>query len=164
MQNQIIHTKAHQSCTTTQYVIVTMDIFQNTLFPSLKSEQPGTTYYLSPANIYGLVIPDASNNTCSVYTWTGFEVNKGMNNLDFFLLCWINDKGYYYKSHGKNHKMTEISILVEKCGVQNKNNVMIRFLNMIKEGGLFGTAPLHFNIKGHTNNDCELTFNILKVL
>ena len=60
--------------------------------------------------------------------------------------------------------MPEISILVDNCGVQNNNNVMIRFLIMIKEGGIFGTATFHFYIKGHTNNDCDLAFNSLKVL
>ena len=60
--------------------------------------------------------------------------------------------------------MPETDILVDNCGVQNKNNVMIRFLNMIKERGLFGTYNLHFYIKGHTKNDREHAFNSLKVL
>ena len=60
--------------------------------------------------------------------------------------------------------MPEISILVDNCGVQNKNNVMIRFLNMAKEGGFFGTAILHFYIKRHTNNYRDPAFNIIKLL
>ena len=43
--------------------------------------------------------------------------------------------------------MLEISILVDNCGGQNKNNVVIRFLNMVKEGGLFGESTLNFYIK-----------------
>ena len=46
--------------------------------------------------------------------------------------------------------MPETDILVDNCGVQNKNNVMIRFLNMIKEGVLLEKNTLHFYIKGHT--------------
>ena len=60
--------------------------------------------------------------------------------------------------------MPEIDILVDNCGVQKKNNLMIHFLNMINEGGLFGTYTLHLYIKGHTKNDCDRAFNILKVL
>ena len=41
---------------------------------------------------------------------------------------------------------------------------MIRFMNMIKEGGLFGTDTLYFYIKGHTKNDYDHVFNSLKVL
>ena len=32
--------------------------------PSFKIEQNRPTYFLSPTTIYGLVIHDASNNTC----------------------------------------------------------------------------------------------------
>ena len=63
------------------------------LLPGFKGENPGPTYYLSPTNIYGLIIHDASNNTCSYYTWTEFEIKKGMNNIASCLLCWLNDKG-----------------------------------------------------------------------
>ena len=45
--------------------------------------------------------------------------------------------------------MPEISIIVDNCSGQNKNNVTIRFMNMIKEGGLFGIATFNFYIKGH---------------
>ena len=37
-------------------------------------------------------------------------------------------------------------------------------MNMIKEGGLFGTDTLYFYIKGHINNYCDCKFNSLKVL
>ena len=60
--------------------------------------------------------------------------------------------------------MPEMDIPVDNCGGQNNNNEMILFLNMIKEGGLFGTATLNFYIKGHTKNWCDHTFNSLKVL
>ena len=87
-----------------------------------------------------------------------------MNNIASCFLRWLNDKGYYSRSYGKNYHMPEIAILVYNCGGKNKNNVMFRFLNMIKEGGFFGTYTLHFYIKGHTKNDCDRSFNSLKVL
>ena len=60
--------------------------------------------------------------------------------------------------------MPEIAILIDNCGGQNKKNLMIHFLNMINEGGFFGTDTLNFYIKVHTKNDCERTFNSLKVM
>ena len=87
-----------------------------------------------------------------------------MNNIPSFPLCWINNKGYYYQSYGKNHKMREIAILVENWGGQNKNNLMICFLNMTKEGVLFGADTLHFYIKGIIKNDSDCAFNSLNEL
>ena len=136
----------------------------NIIFPSFIGEQPRPTYYLSPANIYGLVINDASKNTCSVFTQNKFEGRKGLNNISSYLLHCINEKGYYSQSYGKNHKMTEITSLVDNYGGKNKNNVIIHCLNMIIEGVLFGTAIFHIYIKGHTNNDFDCSFNSLKVL
>ena len=86
------------------------------------------------ANIFGLVVHDDSNNTCSIYTWDKFEGNIGIKHIDSCLLRWMNDKGYYNKLYGKKNKIPEISILIKNCGGQNKNNAMIRFPNMIKEG------------------------------
>ena len=62
---------------------------------------------------------DASNNICSVYTWTEFEGNKGMNNVASCLLSWLNDKGHYSQSYVKNNKMPEIAILFDNYGGQN---------------------------------------------
>ena len=45
--------------------------------------------------------------------------------------------------------MPEISILAENCGGQNKNNVMICFINIIKDGGFSGADTLNIYIKGH---------------
>ena len=47
-KNQIIVTKAQHSCTTTEYVAVTVDNCQNIHFPRFKGEQTGHTYYMSP--------------------------------------------------------------------------------------------------------------------
>ena len=87
-----------------------------------------------------------------------------MNNIASCLLRWINNKGYYYQSYGNKNKMPEITILVYNCSVHKKNNLMIRFMNMIKQEGLFGTSTLNFYIKSYTKNDRDRAFNRLKVL
>ena len=121
---------------------MTMEMCQNILLSSFKGEHPRHKYYLLSTNIYGLGIHDAYNNICSVYTWNEFKGNNGINNIAYCLLIWINDRGYYSQSYGKNHNMSEIDILLEKCGGYNRNNVIILFLNMIKEGGLFQTSAI----------------------
>ena len=73
-----------------------------------------------------------------------------MNNISYCLLHWFNDKGYHYQSYNNTNKMPEIDILVDNFGCQNKNNVMIHFLNMIKGVVFFGTDHFHFYIKSHT--------------
>ena len=90
-----------------------------------KGEQPGPTHYLPPANIYGLVMHDAYNNICSVYTWTEFEGKKLMNNVESCLIHWINEKWCCYQSYGKNHKMPEIDSIIDNCGGQKNNDAMI---------------------------------------
>ena len=60
--------------------------------------------------------------------------------------------------------MPEIAIPVDNCGGQNKNDAMIQFLIMIKEGELFGTPTFHFYINVPTMNDCDHAFNSLKIL
>ena len=135
-----------------------MGMCQNIIIPSFKVEQYRPTYYILPANIYGSGIQDASNNICSIYMWTEFEGKKGMNNIASWLLLWINDKDYYYQSYVKNNNIPEIAILFDNWGVQNKNNITTRFLNIIKERELFGTYTLRFYIKIHTKNDCDHAF------
>ena len=55
-----------------------------------------------------------------------------MNNIVYCLLRWLNYKGYYSQSYRKDNKMPEIAILVDNYGGQNKNNLMILFMNIIK--------------------------------
>ena len=87
-----------------------------------------------------------------------------MNNISSCLLIWCNNKGYYSQSYGNNNKMPEIAIVVENCGGQKNHNVMICFLNMIREGVFFGMATLNLYIKVHTQNYCDRAFNSPKVL
>ena len=54
-----------------------------------------------------------------------------------------------------NNKMPEIYILVGKCGGYNKNNLMIQFMNIIKEGRFFGTDTLNLYTRLHTKNGCD---------
>ena len=68
------------------------------------------------------------------------------------------------RGNSLNHNMPGFDILIDNYGCKNKNKAIICFLNMIKEGGLFGSANFYFYIKGHTKNDCGHAFNSLKVL
>ena len=87
-----------------------------------------------------------------------------MNSISSFLLSWINGKGYYYQAYSNNHNMPEISIIVDNCGSQNKNNIMIHFMNMIKERRFFGIPDLHFYTKVRINNYRYHVFNSLNLL
>ena len=139
-------------------------MWQNIILPGLEGEHPGPIYYLSPSKLYGLGIHDAYNNTRLVYTSTEFVGKNGMNNIASCLLRCLNYKRYYSQYYDKNLKMPDIVIIFDNYGGQNKSNVMIRFLNMIKERGFFGTSTLNFYIKICTKNYHDRAFNGLKVL
>ena len=82
-----------------------------------------------------------------------------MNNIASCILFWLNDKGYYYQSYGKNTEIPENFIFVDSSGGQNKDNETIRFLNMIKEG-FFGKTTFHFFIKGHKKMTTTVTVHL----
>ena len=88
----------------------------------------------------------------------------GMNNIFSCLLHWLNYRGFYFQPCGKNHKMPQFGVLVDNCRGQKKKKVIIRFLNMIKEGGLLWDNFFCLYINVHTKNDFGRTFNSLKVL
>jgi hypothetical protein len=53
---------------------------------------------------------------------------------------------------------------MEKCGGQNKNNVVLRLApSYLVEMGYFKTVEFCFYVRGHTKNDCDNTFNQMKL-
>ena len=64
--------QVRKTCTNTQYVKVTMGMCHNIILPRFKAENSRPTYYLSPANIYGLGIHYDSYKISFVYIWTEF--------------------------------------------------------------------------------------------
>jgi hypothetical protein len=56
----------------------------------------------------------------------------------------------------------EINFVFDNCGGQNKNKMVLQFMVMLAKLNLAKIIHTIFLIKGHTKNDCDRLFNLLK--
>ena len=56
----------------------------------------------------------------------------------------------------------EINFVFDNCGGQNKNRMVLRFMIMLAKLKIARVVRAIFLIKGHTKNDCDRMFNLLK--
>jgi hypothetical protein len=56
----------------------------------------------------------------------------------------------------------EINMVFDNCAGQNKNRMVYRMLFFMVKLGICTTARAIFLIKGHTKNDCDRMFNLMK--
>jgi hypothetical protein len=53
----------------------------------------------------------------------------------------------------------KLTIAMDNCGGQNKNNVVLRLAPYLVDMGYFKTVEFCFYVRGHTKNACDCTFN-----
>jgi len=99
----------------------------------------------------------------NTYIWEESEANRGANNIISCLykdLCetGVVQIGDEEKEGGLGH----LVIAADNCSGQNKNKAMIRFCMWLVEAGYAKKVTLLFLIKGHTKNECDKSFNLLK--
>jgi hypothetical protein len=56
----------------------------------------------------------------------------------------------------------EINLVFDNCAGQNKNRMVYRMLFFMVKLGICRTARAIFLVKGHTKNDCDRMFNLMK--
>jgi hypothetical protein len=134
------------------------DFAQNMGIPNFAGEQPGATYYYSPltAHIFGIV--DASIDKLSAYIYTEDVAKKGGNIVASLLMHHLE------AFTATTEPFKEINIVMDNCGGQNKNQHVLRLLNILVKRQLATTAKLIFLIRGHTKNDCDRLFNTMKMV
>lgn len=81
------------------------------------------------------------------------ELSKGSNTV-VNLLYHNFSKGY--------EKITELSMHADNCIGQNKNNLVLFFLNFLILTSTFLKVELNFIVKGHTKFLCDRCFGLLK--
>ena len=59
-------------------------------------------------------------------------------------------------------KLKRLVIIADNCSGQNKNNCVLKLCCWLVEAGWCGTVVLMFLIKGHTKNEADRIFNLLK--
>ena len=144
-------------------VVQIADFAQNLDMPHFGGEQPGDTYYFSPLGIYlfGIVSPyiHSSNLLCQYFTEG--EGAKGGNNVASMLWNNFKQEGFIERMEA-GESMGEYAIVMDNCAGQNKNRMVIRFLMLMTEIGLFKKASNVYLVRGHTKNACDRCFMLLK--
>ena len=139
------------------------DFAQNLDLPHFGSEQPGDIYYFSPLGIYlfGIVSPSKKKDTLLCQYYTEGEGAKGGNNVASMLWNNLKHSGFVDKSKDEG-ALGEYVMIMDNCGGQNKNRMVIRFLLMLTEIGIFKKASNVYLVRGHTKNACDRMFMLLK--
>ncbi len=139
----------------------TIDYAQNTMMPHFGDEQPGETYYYSPVNVYTLGVVNCGLKPMKLYAHTYFEdeAKKGGNNVASLIYRQLCCDGFLTvpRKHVK-----EINFVFDNCGGQNKNRMVLRMLVYLVRRKVCDMARAIFLIKGHTKNDCDRMFNLMK--
>lgn len=136
------------------------DYSQNLGLPHFGEEQPGDTYYFSPLSVYifGIVDVSCSPEVLHAFGYTEDQGNKGGNNVSSLVMHAMTNFGWL--STGKCAK--RLSIIMDNCSGQNKNNHVLRLALLLVELKYFEEVEFIFYVRGHTKNVCDRMFNLLK--
>jgi hypothetical protein len=134
------------------------DYAQNLCVPNFASEQPGDTYYFSPMSCYCFGMVDCSTTRLAAMLYTEDVAKKGGNNVAS--LVWANLKRLGIMDAVEPIK--ELNIVMDNCGGQNKNRMVLRMLHYLVKKKVAVDARIIFLVKGHTKNDADRLFNLMK--
>ena len=137
------------------------DYCQNLSIPYFGGEQPGDTYYFSPLFIYVFGIADVSEEKAKLkaYGYSEDQGGKGGNNVASILMQALRDLGWIIAERCGGR----LTIIMDNCGGQNKNKMVLRLALFLVESNFFKTVEFIFYIRGHTKNVCDRLFNLLKI-
>ena len=148
---------------TAEYTTLVVDYCQNLDLPHTGGEQPGDTYYYSPIWLFCLGIANVADDMLNAYIYEERSGRKGANNVASMLVHYL--KTNVLSKHQLDHHnipKEELNLIMDNCGGQNKNGVIIKLGAYMVEKGWFKRVNLVFLIKGHTKNTCDRMFNLLK--
>ena len=130
-----------------------MDFSQNAGLPQFGDSQAGPTYYYSPVNvnIFGIVDASVKGGALDAYVYHEGQGAKGGNNVASMLMLYLKRRGWLKRDEpGK-----ELTIIMDNCVGQNKNNMVLRLANLLVECKFFFDVYFAFYIAGHTKNLCD---------
>jgi hypothetical protein len=142
------------------YCIV-CDYAQNLELSHFGAEQPQDIYYFSAitVNIFGIADVTKTPTTMLAYGYTEDQGGKGGNNVASLIVKALHELGWI--KDGSTGK--QLSIILDNCGGQNKNNYVLRLALWLVECKLFKKVEMIFYVRGHTKNACDRLFNQLKL-
>ena len=140
-----------------------LDYAQNMALPQFGGEQPGVTYYLCPMNIYVLGIVDTVDDTLLAQVYGEDVAGKGGNCVASMLYDRVNEALVPRPSDLDKEPIKELNLVMDNCGGQNKNRMVMRLLHVIVLRNIAVRVNAIFLVKGHTKNPCDRKFNELKI-
>ncbi len=149
-----------------QYTL-TCDFGQNMQCPCFNSNQPGSTYYYTPLNIYNFGVVDHShdygNRTIGNHMHCHNVYHEGISKKGGAIVASLIVKTLQYMNIlREGNPGGELNIVFDNCTGQNKNNTVLKLAMWLKEMGYFMRVNFVFLIVGHTKNACDCLFNSLK--
>ena len=89
---------------------------------------------------------------------------KGGNNVASMIMEELNSQGLIPTAStvATHQPVNEINLFFDNCGGQNKNKMVIRLLTFLVKWRVCKTARAAFLVRGHTKNDCDRIFNLMK--
>lgn len=149
-------------------ITLVADYSQNMYLPNFAGDQPGETYYYTPVNGYCFGVVDASTAPTNLTAHVYFEDvgKKGGDNVASLLWKQLKMLGVIGddNSNEGGAPVKEINFVFDNCGGQNKNNMVLRILLLLIKRGHCITARAIFLVRGHTKNDCDRMFNLMKAV
>ena len=151
-QNSVQHSRR-------RYTFV-CDYCQNMQLPYFGKEQPGDTYYFSPLtiNVFGVVDCSVEHGILSAHVYDKGKGKKGGDNVASLLMKELKCKNLLRDDECGG----ELTIIMDNCAGQNKNNMVLRLSAYLVEAKFFKKVSFVFYIVGHTKNCADRWFNILK--
>ena len=143
------------------------DYAQNLYVPNFGDEQPGETYYYSPLNAYVFGMVDCSSNTLHAHLYMEGEGKKGGNNVASMIWMQLMNQGLFIPYNDRLPSfwkpLKELNLWFDNCGGQNKNRMVLRLLPLLLSRRVAQRISFNFLVAGHTKNDCDRMFNLLKI-
>ena len=103
---------------------------------------------------------DCSSQKLAALMYTEDVGKKGGNNVASLIWANLTRLGIV----GTTEPFKELNIVMDNCGGQNKNRMVLRLLFYLVKLGICIDARIIFLVRGHTKNDCDRLFNIMKKL
>ena len=148
-------------------VTLVCDYAQNLTLPNFGSEQPGETYYYSPLNVYCFGIVDTSVDHLHAMLYLEGEAKKGGDNVASMICEHLKKQQIMLSDDSADLPVTwrplkQLNLWFDNCGGQNKNRMVLRLLAILAERRVAEEINFNFLVAGHTKNDCDRNFNLLK--
>ena len=146
---------------------IVVDYSQNIGIPQVGKSQPGRSYYLSPlnVNVFGIVHCGIPGGTLDAFVYHEGQGGKGGDNVASMIMIYWRKQGWIQDVFADTFiPGQEVTVIMDNCPGQNKNNTVLRLANLLVQSGYFAKVNMLFYIAGHTKNACDRWFNTLKSL